>query len=74
MLENNNFFAEWLAIFGKARISTFFYFFQISNFSEQWMLDKGDLLRDRGDDLKIYTEEEYQKLMIFFTNCIIFYR
>jgi cyclin C len=33
-------------------------------------LEKYDLLRERGDDLKIYTEDEYQKLMIFFSNWI----
>uniref|UniRef100_A0A915M1K6 Cyclin-like domain-containing protein n=1 Tax=Meloidogyne javanica TaxID=6303 RepID=A0A915M1K6_MELJA len=44
-------------------------FWRSSHF-EQWILEKGDLLRERGDDLKIYTEEEYQKLMIFFMNFI----
>ncbi|MFH4979929.1 hypothetical protein AB6A40_006638 [Gnathostoma spinigerum] len=37
---------------------------------EQWILDKQDILRMRGDDLKIITEEEYTKLMIFFSNFI----
>ncbi|KAL3089228.1 hypothetical protein niasHT_021172 [Heterodera trifolii] len=44
-------------------------FWKSSHF-EQWILDKGDLLRERGEDLKVYSEEEYQKLMIFFTNFI----
>lgn len=38
-------------------------------FSQQWMLDKQDLLRERQQDLKILTEDEYQKVMIFFANC-----
>jgi hypothetical protein len=37
--------------------------------SEQWLLEKGDLVRERGDDLRIYSEDEYQRLMIFFVNC-----
>lgn len=39
------------------------------NFSDQWILEKYDLLRERGEDLRTYSEEEYQKLMIFFCNC-----
>jgi hypothetical protein len=38
-------------------------------FSQQWMFDKQDLLRERQQDLKILTEEEYSKVMIFFANC-----
>ncbi|KAI6219799.1 Cyclin-C [Aphelenchoides fujianensis] len=41
-----------------------------SSHCEQWILEKFDLLRERGDDLKIYSEDEYQKLMIFFSNLI----
>ncbi len=36
--------------------------------SQQWLLDKQDVLRERQPDLKVLTEEEYQKIMIFFTN------
>ena len=38
--------------------------------SQQWILDKQDLLRERQHDLKILTEEEYQKVMIFYANCM----
>ncbi|KAH7725381.1 Cyclin C [Aphelenchoides avenae] len=44
-------------------------FWKSSQF-EQWILEKHDLLRERGEDLKIFTEDEYQKLMIFFMNFI----
>ncbi|VDN90321.1 unnamed protein product [Brugia pahangi] len=37
---------------------------------EQWILDKQDILRMRGEDMKCITEEEYTKLMIFFCNFI----
>ncbi|KHN73490.1 Cyclin-C [Toxocara canis] len=46
-------------------------FWQSSHW-EQWILDKQDILRMRGDDLKCITEEEYTKLMIFFCNCKLF--
>ena len=38
-------------------------------FSQQWLLDRQDLIREREDDLKIVSEEEYHKIMIFFANC-----
>ena len=38
-------------------------------FSQQWVLDKQDILRERQVDLKVLTEEEYQKIMIFYANC-----
>jgi len=38
-------------------------------FSEQWLLEKQDLTRERGEDVKVLGEEDYQKLLIFFTNC-----
>lgn len=44
-------------------------FWQSSHY-EQWIFEKNDLLRMRYEDLKIYTEEEYQKLMIFYANLI----
>jgi len=36
--------------------------------SQQWLLDKQDLVRERQHDLSILTEEEYQKIFIFFSN------
>ncbi|XP_076435370.1 cyclin-C-like isoform X2 [Babylonia areolata] len=41
-----------------------------SSHYQQWILDKQDLLRERQHDLKILTEDEYQKIMIFFANFI----
>lgn len=41
-------------------------------FSQQWLLDKQDLIRERQHDLAILTEEEYQKIFIFFANCKYF--
>lgn len=37
-------------------------------FSQQWLLDKQDLIRERQYDLSILTEEEYQKIFIFFAS------
>ncbi|XP_074597825.1 cyclin C isoform X2 [Brevipalpus obovatus] len=44
-------------------------FWQSSHFQE-WLLEKQDLMRERNTDLQVLTEEEYQKLMIFWTNFI----
>ncbi|XP_035210091.1 cyclin-C-like isoform X2 [Stegodyphus dumicola] len=44
-------------------------FWQSSHF-QQWLLDRQDLLRERHHDLQIFSEEEYQKVMIFFANFI----
>uniref|UniRef100_A0A0N5AGA0 Cyclin-C n=1 Tax=Syphacia muris TaxID=451379 RepID=A0A0N5AGA0_9BILA len=44
--------------------------FWLSSHCEQWILDKQDILRMRGEDLKIITEDEYTKIMIFFCNFI----
>ncbi|CAJ0963471.1 unnamed protein product, partial [Mesorhabditis belari] len=44
-------------------------FWQSSHY-EQWIFDKTNLLRMRHEDLKIYSEEEYGKLMIFFSNLV----
>jgi len=44
-------------------------FWRSSHF-EQWLLDKQDLTRERGEDVKVLGEEDYQKLLIFFTNFI----
>jgi cyclin C len=41
-----------------------------SSHCEQWILEKHDLLRERGEDLKNITEDDYQKIMIFFMNFI----
>ncbi len=45
-----------------------------SNFSQQWLLDRQDILRERQADLKVLTEDEYQKVMIFFSNCEFIYK
>lgn len=39
-----------------------------SSHHQQWILDKPDLIRERQYDLQFLTEEEYQKLFIFFAN------
>lgn len=41
-----------------------------SSHNSQWILDKQDLIRERQHDLQILTEEEYQKVFIFFANVI----
>ncbi|CAD5217010.1 unnamed protein product [Bursaphelenchus xylophilus] len=41
-----------------------------SSHCKEWILERADLSRDRGDDLKIFGEEEYQKIMIFYCNLI----
>jgi len=42
-------------------------FWQSSHW-QQWILDRQDLSRDRQADLNVLTEEEYQKILIFFCN------
>ena len=37
--------------------------------SQQWLLDRQDIVRERQADLKVLNEDEYQKLMIFFAGC-----
>ncbi|KAJ6222947.1 hypothetical protein RDWZM_001492 [Blomia tropicalis] len=44
-------------------------FWRSSHF-QQWLLTKQDLTRERNHDMQILTEEEYQKLMIFFSSFI----
>ena len=39
-----------------------------SSHAAQWILEKTELLRSRNDDLQALTEEEYQKIIIFFAN------
>nr|XP_006817695.1 PREDICTED: cyclin-C-like [Saccoglossus kowalevskii] len=41
-----------------------------SSHYQQWILDKQDIMRERQKDLNNLTEEEYQKLMIFYANLI----
>uniref|UniRef100_A0A6M2DF60 Cyclin-C n=1 Tax=Xenopsylla cheopis TaxID=163159 RepID=A0A6M2DF60_XENCH len=41
-----------------------------SSHHQQWILDKQDLIRERQHDLSILSEEEYQKIFIFFSNLI----
>ncbi len=41
-----------------------------SSHCAQWILDKTDLLRERQPDLQALTEDEYQKIIIFFANFI----
>ena len=41
-----------------------------SSHSQQWILDRQDLIRERQYDLQVLTEEEYQKVFIFFANVI----
>ncbi len=44
-------------------------FWQSSHCS-QWILDKVDLQRERQSDLAVLSEEEYQKIIIFFASFI----
>lgn len=39
-------------------------------YSQQWLLDKQDLARERQADLKEWKEDSYEKSMIFFANCM----
>ncbi|XP_065200079.1 cyclin-C-like [Planococcus citri] len=41
-----------------------------SSHYQQWIFDKQDLIRERQHDLAILTDEEYQKIIMFFANCI----
>lgn len=44
-------------------------FWQSSHW-QQWILDRQDILLERSADLKIMSEEEYQKVMTFFASII----
>uniref|UniRef100_A0A915IDD3 Cyclin-like domain-containing protein n=1 Tax=Romanomermis culicivorax TaxID=13658 RepID=A0A915IDD3_ROMCU len=44
-------------------------FWQSSHW-QQWILDRQDILYERSSDLKLLTDEEYQKIMIFFASII----
>lgn len=37
--------------------------------SQQWILDRQDLIRERQNDLQFMSDEEHQKVLIFFCNC-----
>jgi len=41
-----------------------------SSHCAQWILEKTDLLRLRQDDLQVLSEEEYQRIIIFFANFV----
>uniref|UniRef100_A0AC35TKM8 Cyclin-C n=1 Tax=Rhabditophanes sp. KR3021 TaxID=114890 RepID=A0AC35TKM8_9BILA len=41
-----------------------------SSHNSQWIFDKSDLVRERARDMKNITDEEYQKVMIFYCNFI----
>ncbi|XP_067617174.1 cyclin-C [Eurosta solidaginis] len=41
-----------------------------SSHSQQWILDRQDLIRERQYDLQVLSEDEYQKIFIFFANVI----
>lgn len=64
----------WQETSGKVHISKYClnFYLMIPNaflpFSQQWILDKQDLTRERQHDLAILTEEEYQKIFIFFAS------
>ena len=42
----------------------------LNPYSQQWLLDRADLIRERHEDLAVLTAEEYQKISIFFANCM----
>ncbi|VDP02626.1 unnamed protein product [Soboliphyme baturini] len=42
----------------------------VLTFRQQWILDRQEILYERAADLRIFSEEEYQKIGIFFTNLI----
>ena len=42
--------------------------FEFVSFSLEWLLDKQYVNKYRQEDLKVLSEDEYQKIMIFFAN------
>lgn len=44
-------------------------FWQSAHF-QQWLLDNQDLIKQRQNDYEVLSQEEYQKIMIFFANFI----
>ncbi|EGT44647.1 hypothetical protein CAEBREN_14857 [Caenorhabditis brenneri] len=41
-----------------------------SSHAQQWMFDKTEIWKQRGEDMKVYSEEEYNRLNIFWANFI----
>jgi len=41
-----------------------------SSHCAQWVLDKTDLMKERANDLSVLTDEEYQKIFIFYASFI----
>ena len=54
-------------------LKNLFYNLILSFYSQQWVLDPQDLFKNRQADLKVLSEDEYQKIMIFFANCKYMY-
>lgn len=54
---------------GSYKLTQGFLYYLFPIYSQQWILDKQDLIRERQHDLAILAEEEYQKILIFFSNC-----
>ena len=44
--------------------------FWASSHCAQWILDRVDLLRERAADLAVLTEDEYQKIFVFYASFI----
>ncbi len=41
-----------------------------SSHCAQWVLDKADVAKERAEDLQVLTDEEYQKVFIFYSSII----
>ena len=41
-----------------------------SSHCAQWVLDKADVAKERAADLQVLTDEEYQKVFIFYASFI----
>ena len=41
-----------------------------SSHCAQWVLDKADVAKERAEDLQVLTDEEYQKVFIFYSSFI----
>ena len=54
---------------GTRRVSNGFTYIAHFFFSQQWVLEKQDILKERQVDLKILAEDEYMKILIFYANC-----
>ena len=51
----------------------FRWFIVVCDISQQWILDPDDLMRVRHEDLAVLSQDEYQKIIIFFANCKFYY-